>query len=427
MSLRVFVIWSIGCFCVGSAAPASAEPVTILHNFIGGANDGQNPMGGLTPVGSTLYGMTGAGGANGSGTIFQTGINGGGFGLLHSFGSSIISDGLNPYGSLTAIGSTLYGLTPGGGSASNSGAVFQIGLNGAGFGILHGFQGGANDGFLSLGSLALSGSTFYGMTGQGGTANLGVVFTINANGSGFANLHSFVGGSSDGALPSYVRPVVSGNTIFGLTGGGGPTDNGVLFSMNTDGTNFGLLHTFVPSTGDGWDPLASLTLNGSTLYGMTAQGGGGAGTVFKINTDGSSYARLHTFAGQSNGDGGKPLGDLLIAGSEIYGMTSGGGTGALGTVFEMGLDGSNYSVLHNFVGGANDGASPEQGPLILIGSTLYGMTSQGGSNNDGVIFSIPVPEPSSFGLMIVAAATFFVRRVRGGGHLRRLWRPVGKE
>ena len=77
--------------------------------------------------------------------------------------------------------------------------------------------------------------------------------------------------------------------------------------MNTDGTGFTLLHTFAAATGDGWSPLGSLTLVGNTLYGMTRQGGGGAGTIFEINTDGTNYNRLHTFTGQFGGDAANSL------------------------------------------------------------------------------------------------------------------------
>ena len=128
---------------------------------------------------------------------------------------------------------------------------------------------------------------------------MGTIFKINTDGSAFGVLHSFVGGAGDGKTPSYSSLVVSGTTIYGMTVGGGAADEGVVFRINTDGTGFALLHTFVAATGDGWAPYGSLTLSGSTLYGMTRQGGGGAGTIFQINTDGSGYSRLHTFLGAS--------------------------------------------------------------------------------------------------------------------------------
>ena len=41
--------------------------------------------------------------------------------------------------------------------------------DGSGFAVLHGFAGGADDGKKPYGSLILSGSTLYGMTGQAAT------------------------------------------------------------------------------------------------------------------------------------------------------------------------------------------------------------------------------------------------------------------
>jgi uncharacterized repeat protein (TIGR03803 family) len=52
----------------------------------------------------------------------------------------------------------------------------------------------------------------------------------------------------------------------------------------------------VPS--DGAQPNGSLTLAGSTLYGMTRVGGSsGNGVLFSMNTDGGGYSLLHTFTG----------------------------------------------------------------------------------------------------------------------------------
>lgn len=65
---------------------------------------------------------------------------------------------------------------------------------------------------------------------------------------------------------------------------------------------------------DGATPIAGLLLSGRTLYGSTIQGGSwGLGTVFKINTDGTSFTTLHSFTaesgpGNTNSDGAGPGG-----------------------------------------------------------------------------------------------------------------------
>jgi uncharacterized repeat protein (TIGR03803 family) len=384
--------------------PAAAQPVTILHSFGSGSTDGKVPFASLTASGSTLYGMTSSGGAAGHGTVFAVDLDGSNYVLVHSFAGGT-TDGATPTGSLVLSGTTLYGTTQFGGSLGSYGTVFKGNTNGTGFSVMHAFAAGASDGEGPLGTLALSGSTLYGMTTQGGTANLGTAFSINTDNTGFGVIHSFTGPPGDGNLPSYSALAVSGSTLYGMTIGGGAADQGAVFKMGLDGSNFSLLHSFTPATGDGGSPAGSLTLLGSTLYGTTRQGGsGGAGTVFEINTDGSNYNVLHNFTGQAGGDGAHPDGALLtlIAG-RLYGTTDGGGTANLGTIFGMNLDGTAYNVMHSFLGGTADGAGP-QGDLTLVGNTLYGMTGSGGANNFGTVFSIPIPVPEPSTLVLVTAA-----------------------
>ncbi|MCC6404769.1 MAG: hypothetical protein IT405_00005, partial [Candidatus Yanofskybacteria bacterium] len=72
---------------VGSFTPqhAHADTFTLLHEFAGGASDGNRPYDSLIISGSTLYGMTSIGGDSNAGTIFSVGIDGTGFTLLHEF------------------------------------------------------------------------------------------------------------------------------------------------------------------------------------------------------------------------------------------------------------------------------------------------------------------------------------------------------
>jgi len=51
----------------------------------------------------------------------------------------------------------------------------------------------------------------------GGSNGFGTVFSVNADGTGFAVLHPFTGGS-DGAVQ--IKLVLSGNTLYGLVGRG---------------------------------------------------------------------------------------------------------------------------------------------------------------------------------------------------------------
>ncbi len=57
-------------------------------------------------------------------------------------------------------------------------------------------------------------------------------------------------------------------------------------------------------------------------------------------------------------------------------MTSAGGADGDGTIFSIGTSGADYDDLLDFNG--SNGATPN-GDLTLKGSTLFGMTSGGGA------------------------------------------------
>jgi len=79
---------------------------------------------------------------------------------------------------------------------------------------------------------------------------------------------------------------------------------------------------------------------------------------------------------------------LLLCDSNLFGMTFSGGKHDSGIIFRIGGNGAGYTILHEFADNADDGKYP-YGSFILSGSTLFGMTSQGGDSNGGVIFSLP--------------------------------------
>src|SRR5262249_13102509 len=146
------------------------------------------------------------------------------------------------------------------------------------------------------------------------------------------------------------------------------------------------------TNGDGRGPAnAQLTLSGNTLYGTTFFGGttysgtnSGAGTVFKLQTDGSGFSTLHTFD-PANGDSSLPATGVVLDGDTLYGTALGGGGGI---VFSLGADGTRFATLHNFAADT-DGAAI-QGDLVLLGNRLYGATI-GGASGYGTIFSVSTP------------------------------------
>jgi len=374
----------------------------LLHEFAGGADDGRYALGNLAISGSTVYGMTVQGGDYNRGTVFSLRVDTRAFSLLHEFFGGI-SDGAQPYGSLTRLGSTLYGTTYGGGNF-NYGTVFSMGTGGGGFTLVHEFLGGLGDGAAPTGNLTPGGSTLYGMSTTGGLYNAGTIFSVGTNGSNHTILHHFAGGTSDGGTPRGSL-LLSGSTLYGMTSEGGANGGGTIFAVATNGGGYRLLHEFAGGTDDGAEPIyGALAINGSNLYGMTSSGGDySAGTIFSIATDGSDFTLLHEFTGGAD-DGALPQGGLLLDAttSTFYGLTERGGDDDLGTFFSIEMDGSNFTLLHDFAGGADDGAYPA-GDLLLRNGRVYGMTRAGGDYDRGTVFTAPTPEPTTLTLLLVAA------------------------
>jgi uncharacterized repeat protein (TIGR03803 family) len=375
-----------GLILMLGAATVQAQ-YTNLHTFGGGTSDGAVPQSSVTLSGTNLYGLTTLGGASGKGTLFKMNTDGSGYTNLHSFaggandGASPAANNLTP----SASGTNLYGMTTAGG-APTRGVIFSINADGTGYTNLHVFAGGPSDGNGPYSSLTLSGTNLYGVTQYGGSNSLGVIFKLNTDGSGYTNLHSFAGGSGDGEWPKGSL-TLSGTNLYGMTTAGGfPLSRGVIFRINADGSGYTNLHVFAGGLNDGQLPDGSLTMNGTNLYGMTYAGGGGSGVVFKINADGSGYANLHAFAGGTN-DGALPQGSLVLSGTALKGLTYNGGASGKGVLFQINLDGSGYTNLHSFAGGTSDGALPYDS-LTLSGATHFGMTSGGGTNGTGVVFAV---------------------------------------
>jgi uncharacterized repeat protein (TIGR03803 family) len=277
----------------------------------------------------------------------------------------------------------------------------------------------AYDGAGPRSALVLSGHTLYGTTSDHAGAwggPRGSIFKVDTDGTHFAVLHFFPPlnypnpTNSDGSAPR-AGLVLAGHTLYGTASAGGVGGSGTVFRINTDGTGFAVLHSFGaerlparPSNDDGARPIARLTLSDHTLYGTTERGGNNEGTVFKLNTDGTGFSTLHTFAASTgpnltNWDGAFPQAELVIAGSSLYGTVWAGGPGRCGTVFKLNADGTGFTVLHRFTvrrsdpynnhGGPcnDDGAYPEAG-LVLWGTTLYGTAHTGGRDGNGTVFKL---------------------------------------
>lgn len=338
-------------------------------------------------------------------------------------------DGAYPYSSLVLSGNTLYGTAVMGGTNAN-GTVFKISIDGTGFTTLHTFSAYSlngygyttnGDGAMPQGQLTLSGATLYGTTEEAGNSGSGTVFKVNIDGSDFTTLYNFSGTTvsppytnNGGAYP-LAGVILSGNTLYGTTLYGGTNGNGIIFSVNTNGSDFRTVHTFaagyitdssdnITTNSDGANPYAGLIVSNNTLYGTTYSGGrSGWGTVFKVNTNGGSFTKLYEFTAPSGGypastniDGASPEAGLILSGNTLYGTTFSSGGNGRGTVFALNSDGSGFTNLYNMSGNSS-------ADLVLSGNTLYGTI--GNEPNYGSVFALNTDGSGFTNLYIFTSVT----------------------
>jgi uncharacterized repeat protein (TIGR03803 family) len=238
----------------------------------------------------------------------------------------------------------------------------------------------------------------YGTAYHGGNSNCirgcGTVFELTrANGKWKQKvLHHFENDGKDGYYPVASLIFDSAGNLYGTTSAGGADQVGIVFELTfeKDGKwNEKILHSFVSTTADGWQPDDALVFDAAgDLYGTTYQGGTyqGYGTVFKLTPGANGHWSekvLHNF--DFNGkDGYNPIAGLIFDGSgNLYGTTVVGGTTSNGSVFEMtpGKSGSwTEQVLYSFTGGS-DGSLSNSSLVRDSAGSLYSTTVAGGNPN----------------------------------------------
>jgi len=365
---------------------------TVLYsdstNVLTSGSDGGSPYSGLVQGSDgNFYGTTAYGGANAYGTVYQLSSTGS-FTTLHSFTGG--ADGGNPFGPVVEDGTsdTYYGTTYQGG-ANGAGTIYSITSSGS-FSTVYTFNPGADGGFPTAGLVANGTSAFYGTTGTDGANGGGTVFQVTTTG-GYSPIYSFTGGS-DGSDPAGGVITGTDGNLYGTTESGGSSGVGTVFELTPSGS-ISTLHTFLSGT-DGANPAAGLVqgLDGN-FYGTTMNGGNQSnGTIFQISYSGS-YNSIYSFDGEF-GDGTSPQAPL-IAGTNglLYGTTTFGGANGDGIVYQASYQGAE-TILYQFSNAA-DGGTP-YAPVIVGADDglLYGTTETGGTAGYGTVYQLTVGSSS---------------------------------
>jgi uncharacterized repeat protein (TIGR03803 family) len=312
---------------------ANGPPLEILYSFcsLSDCADGYNPTAGLVLADGNFYGITGQGGANDGGTVFEITPEGV-LNTIYSFCAEAgCADGENPYGALVFSSGNFYGTTRYGGqygSSTSGGTVFEITPSGT-LTTLYSFcaQSSCADGSEPKGTLVQGANgDFYGTTLLGGTHNQGTVFQLKVSGASgtLKTLHDFCNKSNctDGASPWAGVIQATDGDLYGTTSAGGANNDGTVFKLTTTGTHT-LLYSFCAENGcaDGGTPFAPLVqgTNG-TFYGTAYYGGNsgsccGYGVVYSLSVGLGPFVEPQTTSGKVGAT-------VKILGTDLTGATS---------------------------------------------------------------------------------------------------------
>jgi len=357
-----------------------------------------------------LYGTTLSGGEANDGCVFELSPAATGWQetTLYSF-SGI--DGNGPHGGLALdVSGNLYGTTDDGG-AFNRGVAFELSPASDGSWtetVLHDF-GGEGDGATPEGNLIFDRyGNLYGTTTAGGSyGNVGTVFRLSPSGGGWTEtvLHSFQGGING---PGPIDPLGGlvmdrDGHLYGVASYGGEYGGGAVIELSPSfGTAFAerVIHNFKT---DGSNPNSLAMDKSGNLYVTTEFGGLGSGTVIELTKQPNGNWGENVLHMMNFDDGFWVVGPAVFdKAGNLYAAAEFGAINGMGSVFMLSPTQSGpwtETVLHRFnfqFPDGKDGRSPYAGVIISNGK-LFGTTSGGGINNDGIVFEItPSPPETPF-------------------------------
>ena len=240
-------------------------------------------------------------------------------------------------------------------------------------------------GLLLLTSFSLQAQVqIWGSSSEGGSDQIGTIFSLIDDGSGYDQVSVFVN-NPEGAAPRAALIEAENGVLYGATSSGGLMDAGTLFQIENE--NFAKIADLDPAVHGSNIQTDLLELsNGSFIVATSSGAANGAGAILNFDENGNVDV-LFNFNGPSTGSNCSGSFAYDAESNIIYGSCANGGQNGSGTAFRFVIDSEIFSVIYHFAG-AEGGSSPKGGLLLADDGLLYGTAQFGGSLSQGTIFSI---------------------------------------
>ena len=382
---------------------ARAGTTSVIYSFEGGADGEYADTDLVRDASGNLFGTTVQGGDHGSGTVWELHPNGDGtwtHTVLYSFTGGV--DGGEPYKGVTLDASgNLYGTAVtggGGGCEGGCGVAYRL-TNGGGTwtqSVIHTFTGGDDSSGPGAGLTIDDSGNIYGMAPTGGKFFAGTIFEMQPAKGGtykFKVIHAFTGGK-DGIGGSAGRLVPRDGELFGAATAGGVNGAGTIYQLSPTGRGkwkFKTLYAFRGSLDAGF-PYGGLAFDAlGNIFGTTYyDGANDVGAVYELSQKNNGMWKervLYSFDGGSDGNGSIANVNFDTDGN-MYGTTSEGGSDGDGVIFRLAPGRKNSwteSIAHNFAG-PPDGAYAYNGMVGDGANNFFGATVHGGADDEGAIY-----------------------------------------
>ena len=391
-------------------------------NTIGG-----NPEAGVFLHNGELFfhclGGTFGSGLNPAGTLLRYNIE---TGVLTKFLDFDNTTGTAPYSKPFVHNGFVYGTT--GNFPGGAGVVYQFTISNSNYSILEELSN--RDGRVLNNEFIHSGDKIYSFTTHkavDGTLYFdpGSVFRIDLNAGVFE--HVFVMDRHPFGFPS-AQAAYYENAIYGW-GDGGRFNDGIIYRYTPSTNEYKIVHQMnVPRplgsvvreveeyegslyfnysttsskhllmrydiAGDSTETMlsnhtftfANVNIIGDELWGIRYQFSPSNSfgiTRMSLNNIPGTIQQAYNWTGSTNGS--RPNRDLVIFGQHLYGTTQRGGTNDNGVIYSLDTANHSFTKLHDFTTGVL-GVNPTRA-FSVFDSVIYGTTTNGGTFNEGVLWN----------------------------------------